>query len=349
MLSLPQNSIIDLADPVLITGARGFIGARLVNALQAVGFKDIRCLVRDSTITKAEENRPAVNWICGNLLNQDDCNRITRGVKLIYHLAAGTSSKSHADAFLNSVVTTRNLLSAAASNETIRRFVNVSSFSVYSNRGSPRRGLLDESCPIEKSPELREDAYCFAKVKQDELVERYGKEHGIPYVHVRPGVVYGPGKSPIHGRIGLGTFGIFLHLGGFNRIPFTFVENCAEAILLAGIIEGIDGHVFNVVDDDLPTSRRFLRLYKAQVRRFPSIFVPGIASYMLCWFWELFSGWSQGELPPVHNRREWSVYWKKTRYSNQKAKSMLHWSPRVPMSIGLSRYFEFCRDAQRNA
>ena len=82
----------------------------------------------------------------------------------------------------------------------------------------------------------------------------------------RPGAVYGPGKAGITGRVGVGTFGIFLHLGAGNPIPLSYVDNCAEAIVLAGLVKGLDGEVFNVVDDDLPSSRRFLRLYKEQVK-----------------------------------------------------------------------------------
>jgi nucleoside-diphosphate-sugar epimerase len=45
---------------------------------------------------------------------------------------------------------------------------------------------------VEHQPALRHDAYCFAKVKQDEMVMSYGTKYGIPYVLMRPGVVYGP-------------------------------------------------------------------------------------------------------------------------------------------------------------
>ena len=67
------------------------------------------------------------------------------------------------------------------------------------------------------------------------MVIEYGQKFGIPYVIVRPGVVYGPGKVNISNRVGIGTFGIFLHLGGSNEIPLTYVDNCAEAIALAGL------------------------------------------------------------------------------------------------------------------
>ena len=181
---------------------------------------------------------------------------------VIYHLAAGTGEKSFPDAFLNSVVATRNLLDAGLQAARLRRFVLVSSFAVYSNCQKPHGRLLDESCPVEEHPELRGEAYCFAKVKQEQIVTEYGKNHGIPYVLVRPGSVYGARKSEITGRVGISTFGPYLHLGGSNTIPFTFVDNCAEAIVLAGLVKGVDGEAFNVVDDDLPSSRQFLRLYK---------------------------------------------------------------------------------------
>jgi len=270
-------------------------------------------------------------------------------VAVIFHLAAGRGEKSFPDAFMNSVVTTRNLLEASLRHTCLRRFVSISSFAVYTNTQKPRWRLLDESCPVENRPELRGDAYCFAKVKQDEIVTEYGKRFGIPYVIVRPGYVYGPGNAGLTGRVGIGTFGVFLHLGGSNTIPFTYVDNCAEAILLAGLKKGVDGEVFNVVDDDLPSSRQFLRLYKRNVRRFTSIYVPHVVSYALCGAWEKYSNWSEGQLPPVFNRKTWQAYWKKTRYSNDKVKARLGWTPKVPTTEGLRRYFQSCRERDRHA
>src|SRR5207302_10170549 len=105
-------------------------------------------------------------------------------------------------------------------------------------------------------------------------------------VLVRPGVVYGPSKTEITGRVGSGALGLFLHLGGSNVIPFTYVDNCADAIVLAGIRNGVDGAVLNVGDDDLPTSRHFLRLYQRHVGPLGSIPVPRVASYALWSAWQ---------------------------------------------------------------
>jgi len=160
-------------------------------------------------------------------------------------------------------------------------------------------------------------------------------------------VVYGPGKNAITGRVGLGTFGIFLHLGGSNPIPFTYVDNCAEAVALAGLKPGVENEVFNVVDDDPPTSRQFLRGYKKNVRSFRSIRLPHFVSYLLCWSWELYSRWSHGQLPPVYNRRTWHAYWKRTRYTNEKLKGRLGWTPKVSTSEGLERFYAACRNEEQ--
>jgi nucleoside-diphosphate-sugar epimerase len=345
----PHDSITGKQDLILVTGAGGFIGAGVVECLLRLGFANVRCFVRkQSSACRLRSHlgrhfaAANVEIIQGNLLSREDCIRATCGVKIVFHLAAGSGEKSYPDAFMNSVVTTRNLIEALLPGGHLRRFVNISSFSVYSNQH--RAGAqLDESCPVEECPELRGDAYTFAKVRQDGLVIEYGARFALPYVIVRPGHVYGPGNLTISGRVGIDTFGRFLHLGGPNTIPLTYIDNCAEAIVLAGLRPSVEREVFNVVDDDLPTSRYFLRQYKKEVRAFKSTYVPHGMSYLLCWLWERFSVWSKCELPPVFNRRRWHAFWKKTRYSNAKLKARLGWTPRVSTTDGLRRYFEACR------
>src|SRR3989454_5049059 len=351
-----ETLIIGPGDRILVTGATGFIGVRLVESLLDRGFRNVRCFARPSSdVTRLEAIASRlgvvarIKMVKGNLLSRDDCAAATKDVAVIFHLAAGAGEKSFPDAFMNSVVTTRNLLDASLLHKCLRRFVNISSFTVYTNTQKLRWRLLDESCPVEQHPELRGEAYCYAKAKQDELVTEYGKRYGIPYVIVRPGSVYGPGKEQITGRVGIGTFGVFLHLGGANTIPLTYVDNCAEAIMLAGLKRGVEGEVFNVVDDDLPSSRRFLRLYKRNVRRFRSIYLPHVVSYAFCLLWEKYSIWSEGQLPPVFNRLSWHAYWKKTRYSNEKLKARLGWAQKVPMAEGFRRYFQSCRERGRDA
>jgi nucleoside-diphosphate-sugar epimerase len=349
-------TFVGAGDRILVTGAAGFIGSRVVEALLRRGFCNIVCFTRPSSRLEALENivrnaptKAHIDVVQGNLLHQEDCDNACKGVSVIFHLAAGTGEKSFPDAFMNSVVATRNLLEASRRVGCLRRFVLVSSLAVYANRKKPHRRVLDETCPLEEPADARAEAYSYAKIKQEQLVREYGQTLRIPYVVVRPGSVYGPRKAEIVGRVGIGTFGLFLHMGGSNRIPFTYVDNCADAIVLAGIVKGVDGEVFNVIDDDLPSSSQFLRKYKRSVKKFRSFYVPHAMSHALCYVWETYANWSKGQLPPVFNRSRWHAYWKKTWYTNAKLKRELGWTQRVSTAEGLARYFEACKQGLPNA
>ena len=354
---ISSNSfIVGPNELILITGANGFIGRHVVTSLLNHGFRNLRCFVRPTSelenlraLLAMQDTDARIELMRGNLLSVNDCMAAAKGASIVIHLAAGRGEKSFPDAYLNSVVTTRNLLEATLAHGCLRRFVNVSSFSVYDYSARPRSAALGEDCPLEQPAHRRAEAYSFAKIKQDLLVIDYARRFRIPYVIVRPGYVYGPGKLAISGRIGIDTFGVFLHLGGSNAVPFTYVENCADAIALAGIKPRVDGEIFNVVDDELPSSRHFLRMYKKNVRQFRSFYVPHAASYLMCWLWERYSAWSQDQLPPVFNRSRWHANWKKTRYSNQKVKARLGWKPRVSTSAGMAAFFDACRQTDRHA
>jgi nucleoside-diphosphate-sugar epimerase len=335
--------VVASSDRLLITGANGFIGVRVVDTLLEYGFTDLFCFVRPSSrlgrlqeVLARHQAGKSVTLIQGDLLSRDDCGRAAEGVSVILHLAAGME-KSFAGAYMNSALTTRNLMDAFLEHGQPKRFVNVSSFAVFSNLKLKNGAMLDETCPLEDAPQERFDAYGFGKLKQEELVKEYGERYMLPYVIVRPGAVFGPGKRELSGRVGVDTFGFFIHLGGSNQLPLTFVDNCAEAIVLAGLTRGIDGEVFNIVDDELLTSREFLRAYRNKTRRF-SISLPYPLTYSLCVAWEKYAKWSKNQLPPAFNRRRCAAEWKGNRYSNQKLKERLCWKPRVTMAQAMDAF-----------
>lgn len=323
-------------DRILVTGSSGFIGVKVVETLLQYGFGNLVCFIRPSSrldrLNEVLDQGPAaknVELFKGDLLSPEDCRQAVEDVSIVYHLAAGFD-KSFAGAFMNSALTTRNLMDAFLEYGQPKRFVNVSSFAVYSNLTLKRGAPLDEACPLEDAPQERYDAYGFGKLKQEELVKEYGERCKLPYVIVRPGAVFGPGKEELTGRVGIDTFGFFIHLGGSNYLPLTFVDNCAEAIVLAGLIPGVDGEIFNIVDDELLTSRDFLRAYRKKTGRF-SVSLPYPLTYGLCFLWEKYAKWSKNQLPPAFNRRRCAAEWKGNRYSNQKLKDRLGWVPRVNM------------------
>ena len=346
-----DDFIADREEKILVTGANGFIGTRVVQSLVHRGFGNMRCLVRSprniSALKKIREEsqNPGFEIFEGNLLSPADCEYAAKGVSAVYHLAASTSDRSFSAAYDNSVTATRNLLDGALRQTTLKRFTNVSSFSVYSTTSMVPGEVLDETCEVEKAPEIRGEAYCYGKVKQEEMVLEYHRMSGVPYVILRPGVVYGPGKAAFTGRIGILRSGVLLHLGGKNKIPFTYVDNCAEAIVLAGLKVGVDGEVLNIVDDELPSSRQFVSLYKKNVRNITSIYLPKAGSFLLCYLWEKCSAWSGGRLPPIFNTRRWSSDWKGMSYTNEKLKRLTGWEPGISTEQGLKAYFEYCRDA----
>jgi nucleoside-diphosphate-sugar epimerase len=341
-----MEEIIGKNEQILVTGANGFIGAKVVESLLRRGFRKITCMVRSAanatdlqSLAGAEPERLA--FVEGNLLQREDCARGVAGAAVIYHLAA-SADKSFAGSYFSTVVSTRQLLDAAVASGTVKRVVNVSSFAIYSNWELSRGAVLDETCPVEAVPHLRHEPYCYAKAKQEELVREYMEKHNLPVVIVRPGAVYGPRAGQfLTPRVGIDTFGFFLHLGGSNEIPLTYVDNCADGIVLAGLVAGVQGEVFNLVDDDLPASRTFLRMYKQGVGHFRSLFVPYPLFYLFSYLWEKYSTWSAGQFQPVFNRRRAAAYWKGNRYSNAKAKSRLGWSPSVPFAEAASAHFAY--------
>jgi len=345
-----NEHIINPTEIILITGAGGFVGSKVVEILLEYGLKNVRCLIRSSRDFSnlkrlAAKINANIEFIQGNLLSREDCKHAVKDVSVVFHLAAGTG-KSFPDCFLNSVITTRNLLDFAIHEPSFKRFVNTSSIAVYTNENIPKGGVLDETCQIDTKFMERAEPYAYGKAKQDELVLEYATKYKLPYVIVRPSVVFGPGKVKISDRIGTDTFGIFLHLGLGNTIPMTYIDNCADAIALAGLRPGIDSEVFNIIDDDLPTSRQFLYQYKHRVKNITSIPIPYWLWYSFNALWEKYSKWSEGQLPPVFNRRSCEFYWKRMRYSNNKAKEMLKWQPRIPMEKALEIFFQYVKSAK---
>ena len=338
------NYVTSVGGPILVTGSNGFIGIKVVEILLDYGFIDVRCFVRPSSRLKPLKDVlgrfPAaknVKLVTGDLLSRDDCRKAAEGVSIIYHLAAGIE-KSFAGAFLNSVLATRNLMDAFLELGQCKRFVNVSSFAVYSNLNLKHGALLDETRALEDAPQERFDAYGFGKLKQEELVKEYGEKYKMPYVIVRPGAVFGPGKRELSGRVGIDTFGFLIQVGGSNPLPLTFVDNCAEAIVLAGLKPGVEGEIFNVVDDELLTGKQFLKAYKKNVSRFFCLRVPYFLAYGMSFLWEKYSKWSKGQLPPAFNRRRCAAEWKGNRFSNQKLKERLGWKPRVNMDTAMAAF-----------
>ena len=141
---------------IVVTGATGFLGRRLVRLLADEGL-GVRCGVRPSSDVAAlrafvgKDRWPAVEIVRMNLSDRDDCRRLVEDADIIYHLAAALRG-SPAVLFTGTVVTTRRLIEATVEYGTVQRFVLISSLGVYAAGQLPKGALLDEQCPVDPEP-----------------------------------------------------------------------------------------------------------------------------------------------------------------------------------------------------
>jgi peptidoglycan/xylan/chitin deacetylase (PgdA/CDA1 family)/nucleoside-diphosphate-sugar epimerase len=326
---------------VLVTGAAGFLGRTLIERLVVHGYTDIRCNVRrQADISRLEplfERYPHVRleYCVGNLRYRDDAARAVDNVQLIFHLAAGKKGTA-ADLFLDSVVSSRNLLDAVADRKPLR-IVLVSSFGVYGVAGLRRGTQINEQTVLEPHPEWR-DHYSFAKLRQEQLFWEYQRRNGFELVVLRPGVIYGPDGGHFSNRVGLTIGNWQLHFGGGNLLPLSYVDNCAEALVIAGTHQRAAGEVYNVHDNELPTCREYLRAYKKNVTKIRSISVPYFAVQLLASVVAKYNRYSKGQLPAILTPYKAATQWGGNRFNNSKLRS-IGWEQLVTTTEGLRRSF----------
>ena len=181
---------------ILVTGADGFIGSHLCEALVHLG-GNVTALVYynsynkigwlDDLPQKVKEN---INIIPGDIQDAEFILKITKNIDVIFHLAALISipySYSAPRSYLNTnTLGMLNILEASKQNQ-ISRLIATSTSEVYGSALSPR---IDEEHKIQaQSP------YSASKVAADFLLESYVRSFSIPAVILRPFNTYGPRQS----------------------------------------------------------------------------------------------------------------------------------------------------------
>jgi len=237
---------------VLVTGAGGFIGSHLVEALVGEG-AHVKALVRYTSQGSwghleqvTPEVRHSIKVVLGDVRDAQFIRHHVRGCDVVFHLAAligipysYEASESYVD---TNVRGTLNVLQAAR-DAAGPRVVITSTSEVY---GTAVYTPMDEKHPLQaQSP------YSASKIAADKLAESYHLSFGLPVVTVRPFNTYGPRQSAraviptIVSQVLAG--GDTLRLGSLDPVrDLTYVGDTVRGFLRAGLAERAVGQVINL-------------------------------------------------------------------------------------------------------
>jgi NAD dependent epimerase/dehydratase len=178
----------------LVTGADGFIGSHLVELLVAEGF-DVKALAQYNSFSswgwlEHVACRGEIEVLSGDVRDSHHCRHITRGVDVVFHLAAliaipysYVAPESYVD---TNVKGTLNICQAALAND-VKRVIHTSTSEVY---GTACYVPIDEQHPLQaQSP------YSASKIGADAVAMSFHNAFDLPLTIARPFNTYGPRQS----------------------------------------------------------------------------------------------------------------------------------------------------------
>lgn len=231
----------------MVTGATGFVGARLVETLALAGGVRIRALVH--TVPKAVRiARFNIDLVDGSITDAGLLEKATQGCDVVFHCAIGNRQVN--------VQGTENLAKAAAANK-VGRLVHVSTAAVY---GNVPDGPLDESAPRRPSGWN----YADEKLQSEEIVLNYHKSHGLPVTILQLANVYGPWGTyfTIEPLRQLREGRVVVVNDGQGLTNATYVDDVVQALLLAASRDQAVGQIFLIRGPGRVTRRQFLDAYQ---------------------------------------------------------------------------------------
>ena len=236
---------------VLVTGAGGFIGSHLVEALLTQG-AHVRAFVRytsrkDPGLLRqlSPEDFCKLEIIPGDLRDEHAVRSAVKGCRVVFHLGALISipySYLHpVEVASTNFMGTLNVLTACRE-QGVERLVHTSTSEVY---GTARHVPIDEGHPLQgQSP------YSASKIGADKLAESFFCAYNLPVVTVRPFNTFGPRQSAravIPTIITQALVKDAVQLGNLSTTrDFTYVSDTVRGFLLAGEAEHAEGGVFNL-------------------------------------------------------------------------------------------------------
>jgi nucleoside-diphosphate-sugar epimerase len=239
---------------VLVTGASGFIGSRLVERLVLEAHAQVRVLVRER-VAAAPLARLPIEVAVGDVLRPDTLAAATADCAVVFNCVKG-KSRLPKERRAVEVEGTRNVLEAAGRSR-VSRAVHLSSVMVYD---LPAEGVVDET-----SPRIRtRDPYASAKLVSERIALELGAR-GEPGVSViQPTVVYGP-HAGVYGRDvieELQTSRVPLINGGSGASNAVYIDDVVTALLLAATSDRARGEAFLIAGPEPVTWREFFDAFE---------------------------------------------------------------------------------------
>ena len=319
---------MELADKTaLITGVTGFIGGRLAERLATEEGVHVRGLAR----TPAKGQWLAdfgVEIVPGDITDPASLQAAVTGCELVIHAAAWVSEGGNqADVWAVNVTGTQNMVDAASVGG-VERFVHLSSCSVY---GSLQQHNIDETTPTR----MRGNLYGDSKVAAEEVVFKAYREQGLPVVSARASQVYGPRSHQFTIRpvevIKAGK--MVLIDGGRHLCKPVYIDNLIDGLILCTKVEAAIGEAINLTDGEPIPWRDFFGAYgrMLNIESFPS--VPYAVAWLIGLFNEVNAG-LKGKKASL-NRGAVKVLRSDNSFSNQKARTLLGWEPKVDLNEGM--------------
>jgi nucleoside-diphosphate-sugar epimerase len=322
----------------LVTGATGFIGGRLVEALLARG-DTVRALVRDPDRAGRLRER-GVETVRGDMTDPDSLAAAVAGADRVYHCAAVVGDwLSPAEIQRINVDGTRSLLEASARSG-VRRLLYLSSLAVL---GTRHHQGTDETAPYSYTG----DAYSDSKIDSEKVVRGFAERGEVETVILRPGFVYGPGDQQFLPRMLKALAdGQFVYVGdGSKLLNIIYIDDLARAALLADTAASTDGQAYNLTDGTRTSLRDFVTILCAELGvAAPTRRMPPAVAWTACYVLEAVARLRRAKEAPRLNRGRMKFLYYNQYYSIEKAKRELGYEPRFTCREGLPRSLDWFRE-----
>jgi nucleoside-diphosphate-sugar epimerase len=326
---------------VLITGGNGLLGRHLVAALQDRG-DSVRVLALPDEDTRWLRHR-GVAVHRGDVRWPDSLAAPMSGVAAVLHLASMTSVWRPIEKYRAiNVVGTKNVCQAALS-EGVERVVHVSSWTVYG---------MDLGRPAREDFLLRpfHEPNAVTKAEADLVIQRMIADNRLPAVILRPGEFFGPGDrmnfNRMADRLRAGK-GVVIGRGD-NALPFVYVTDVVQGLLLALDHQHALGQAYNISNDSPLTQQQVLEAIAHDIGvNAPTVHVPYRALYIAGGTAERTAALAGSGEQPILTRLGVKLFGTDNRLAIDKAWRELGYTPQVTIRDGIRLCAEWYRACQQ--